>query len=103
MLKITGSSEESVLKTFRADNNKVVSSSSGKANKTIRNLFRKLMHIPNIRAIGKSNFLTPDAKKAFNHLQLAFIKTSILRHFDLKNYIQIETDASNYAIGGVLN
>ena len=35
------------------------------------------MYIPNIRAIREPNFLTPNAKKAFNHLRLAFIKASI--------------------------
>ena len=51
--------------------------------------------------MGKPNFLTPDANKAFNYLWLAFIKALILRHFDLKSHIQIETNASGYAIGRV--
>ena len=51
----------------------------------------------------KHNFLTPDAKKVFNYLRLAFIKASILQYFDLKNYIQIETDVSGYSINRVLS
>ena len=59
--------------------------------------------MPNIGATGEPNFLTPDAKKAFNHLRLAFIEAPILRHFDPESHIRIETDASGYAIGGVLS
>ena len=59
--------------------------------------------MPNIEATGEPNFLTPDAKKAFNHLRLAFIEAPILRHFDPESHIRIETDASGYAIGGVLS
>ena len=49
------------------------------------------------------SFLTPKAKTAFNRLRLAFTKTPILWHFALKCYIQIETDASSYAIGSMLS
>ena len=59
--------------------------------------------MPNIGVTEEPNFLTPNAKKAFNHLRLAFIKTPILQHFDLESHIQIEIDASGYAIGGVLS
>ena len=55
--------------------------------------FEKSTYIPNIRAIGKPIFLTPDTKKSFNHLRQAFIKALILQHFDLEYYIWIETDA----------
>ena len=48
-------------------------------------------------------FLTPDARTAFNRLQLAFTEAPIFRHFDLECHIQIETDALGYAIGGVLS
>ena len=54
-------------------------------------------------ATGEPTFLTPDAKKAFTQLRQAFIKAPILRHFDLECHIRIETDASSYAIGGVLS
>ena len=59
--------------------------------------------MPNIGATGEPNFLTPNAKKAFNHLRLAFIEAPILRYFDPESHIRIETDASSYAIGGVLS
>ena len=58
--------------------------------------------MPNIGAIGELNFLTPDAKKTFNHLRLSFIKALILGHFDLESHIWIETDASGYAISEML-
>ena len=61
------------------------------------------MHMPNIGAIRKPNFLTPNAKKAFNHLQLAFIKASIFQHFDLKSHIWIEINISCYAIDRILS
>ena len=69
-------------KVFRADNNEVVNSGGSRVNKTIMNLFknnksRKLICVLNIEATRKLNFLTPNTKKIFNHLQLAFIKTPI--------------------------
>ena len=33
----------------------------------------------------------------------AFIEFPILNHFDSKRHIQIETDVSGYAIGGILS
>ena len=92
---------------FRADDNKVVGGDGDKANETIVNLFqnnksRKLMCMPNIGATEKPNFLTPNAKKIFNYLQLAFIKASILQHFDLKSHIQIKTHMLGYTIDVVL-
>ena len=108
-LKATGSSDLA-LKAFRADDDKVVGV-GGRANKTVVNSSiqskneksRYLTRVPNIGATGEPNFLTPDAKKAFNHLRLAFIEAPILRHFDPESHIRIETDASGYAIGGVLS
>ena len=78
MLKTTRSSKELATKTFRANDNKVVGSGDGKANETVRNSSKKSMRVPNIRATGESNFLTPNVKKTFNYLRLAFIKASIL-------------------------
>ena len=100
MLKITGSSKESTTKTFRADDEEVVGGGDG--SKTVRNSSRKLTRVPNIGATREPNFLTPNAKKVFNHLRLAFIKAPILQHFDLESHIWIETDASGYAIDGML-
>ena len=48
-------------------------------------------------------FLTPEARSAFNRLWLAFTEAPILQHFDPECHIWIETDASGYAIGGVLS
>ena len=50
-----------------------------------------------------SNYLTPDAKKAFDQLRQAFTKASILQHFDLEQYIRIKTNVSRHAIGGMLS
>ena len=110
MLKTIGLSEELAPKAFRADNDEVVGNDGGRANKTVVDLSkskneksRKSTRMPNIKATREPNFLTPNAKKALNHLRLAFIKAPILRHFDLKSHIRIETDASGYAIGEVLS
>ena len=56
----------------------------------------------NTTEVGLS-FLTPKARAAFNRLQLAFTKAPILWHFDPECHIRIKTDASGYAIGGVLS
>ncbi len=50
---------------------------------------------------SRTDFLTFEAKKAFIYLRKTFIEAPILRHIDLEYYIQIETDALEYAIGGV--
>ena len=50
-----------------------------------------------------SNYLTPDAKKAFDQLRQAFTEALILQHFDLEKYIQVEIDAFGHAIGRVLS
>ena len=50
-----------------------------------------------------SNYLTLDAKKAFDQLCQAFTEVPIFQHFDPERYIRVETDASGYAIGGVLS
>lgn len=46
--------------------------------------------MPNIQATKKLIFLTPNAKKDFNYLWLAFMKALIFKHFDSKGYICIE-------------
>ena len=48
-------------------------------------------------------FLTPNARTAFNCLRLAFIEAPIFQYFDPECHIWIKTDASDYAIGGVLS
>ena len=67
---------------FRVDKNELVEVDN-RANVTVVNLSknkktRNLIYILNIKATKKPNFLTPNAKKAFNHLRLAFIKAPIL-------------------------
>ena len=50
-----------------------------------------------------TSYLTPDAKRTFTQLRQAFTKAPILQHFDLECHIWIETNASSYAIRGVLS
>ena len=50
-----------------------------------------------------SNYLIPDAKRAFDQLCQTFIEVPIFQHFDPEQYIRIETDALGHAIGGVLS
>ena len=77
MLKTTKLFKKLALKIFKANNNKIVGSDSGRANETIWNSSKNLMHMLNIRVMGEPNFLTLDAKRAFNHLRLVFIKALI--------------------------
>ena len=51
----------------------------------------------------ESGFLTSGARKVFTKLRQAFIKASILHHFDLEYHIRVETDNSGYVIGRILN
>ncbi len=48
-------------------------------------------------------FLTFEARKAFTELRQVCVKVPILNHFDPEHHIQIETDATGYAIGGILS
>ena len=50
-----------------------------------------------------SDFFTPKAKPTFTELRQAFLKASILYHFDPERHIRIETDISGCAIGGVFS
>jgi len=47
--------------------------------------------------------LTDSAQGAFRKLCDAFTKAPVLVHFDPKQPIQLETDASGYAIAGILS
>ncbi len=81
---------------------------SGSVDRDIKNLSSVVKSAkskkPNFaKANSGTDFLTPKAKKAFIHLQKAFTKALILRHFDLECHIRIETDASRSAISGVLS
>ena len=48
-------------------------------------------------------FLIANARSAYIKLRKAFFEALILNHFDPERYIRIETDASGYAIGGILS
>ena len=50
-----------------------------------------------------SQFLTPEDSLAFNRLRQAFTDVLILHHFIPERHIGIATDASGYAISGVLS
>ena len=50
----------------------------------------------------KSFILTPEVEKAFEELKIAFTTTPVLKHFNPELPTRIETDASGYAIGGIL-
>ena len=60
----------------------------------------KRLLFKNLNGVG---YLTPNAKKVFNYLLHTLTKTLILQHFDPECHIQIEIDASGYAIGGILS
>ena len=86
MFKTTESSEELVIKAFRAGNNEVVESGDSRADEIVvdsstskNKKSKKSTRTPNIEARRESNCLTPNAKEAFNHLKLAFIKAPILQ------------------------
>ena len=113
MLKTTGSSTKSASKAFRADDNEVVGGGGGRVDETVKNSSKSkklkndkseiLTRSLDIGATREPRFLTSDAREAFNRLRQAFIKAPILQYFDPESHIWIETDASNYAIGGVFN
>ena len=53
---------------------------------------------------SQSSFvLTSETKKAFEELKITFTTASILRHFNFKLLIRIETNASSYVIDDILS
>ena len=105
MLKMTGLSD---LAPRLGTNDDEVVGGGGKANdrnlsKSKKSKKAKSGIQTRLGTTGKPTFLTLDARKAFNQLRQAFTKAPILRHFDPECHIRIETNASGYAIGGVLS
>ena len=49
------------------------------------------------------DFLTPGVRLVFIELRQVFLKALILHHFNSEHYIQIETDASGYAMSRVFS
>ena len=92
-------------KTGRSENQKLSKSGNLEGKKSAKSKKPlKSRNSPNFNAKKTDpSFLTPEAGSAFNCLRLAFIKASILQHFDPEYYIRIKTDVSVYAIGGVLS
>ena len=52
---------------------------------------------------GATGYLTFNARQAFTQLRQALTEAPILQYFDPECQIRIKTDASSYAIGGVLS
>ena len=100
MLKTTRSSDSAQ----RDDDNEVVGGGGDRnLSKSKKSKNAKSGIQTGIGAMGEPTFLTPSAREAFYQLRQAFTKAPILRHFDPECHIRIETDASGYAIGGVLS
>ena len=104
MLKTTGSSNLA-LRKLGADE---VIGGGGKADDRNLSKSKKSKNAKSgiqthIGTTGEPTFLTPGAREAFNQLRQAFTEAPILRHFDPECHIRIETNASGYAIGGVLS
>ncbi len=74
---------------------------TAKSKKWIRAKKAEASKAKNLGQLG--SFFTVNARKAFTELRQAFFKAPILNHFDPKRHIQIETDASGYAIGGFIS
>ena len=79
------------------DDNKIVESDGGNEGKSAKSDFTKP-----IRRAEEPSFLALDARQIFTQLGQVFTKAPILQHFDSEHHIQIETNASGYAIGYVL-
>ena len=53
--------------------------------------------------LDKKFQLPPKAKEAFERLKAAFTKAPLLRHFNPELRIRVETDASGFAISGIIS
>ena len=63
----------------------------------------KSKNLSKFKKTVETGFFTPRAKLAFTKFRQAFFKAPILHHFNPEHHIWIETDASGYAIGGVVS
>ena len=99
MLKTTRSSDSAL----RNDDDEVVEGGDRNLSKSKKLKNAKSGVQTRLGATEEPTFLTPDAREAFNQLRQAFTEALILWHFDPEYYIQIETDAPGYTIGGVLS
>ena len=85
MLKTTRSFDDLAPKLFRADGDEVVGGGGSRVNETVKNPSKPkkfknkiLTCFSDIGAMREPMFLTPKARKAFNHLRQAFIEALIL-------------------------
>ena len=99
ILKTTRSSNSAL----RDDDDEVVEGGDRNLSKSKKSKNAKFGIQTRLGATEEPTFLTPNAREAFNQLRQAFTEAPILRHFDLKCHIRIETDASGYAIREVLS
>ena len=99
MLKTTGSSDSAL----KDDDDEVVEGSGRNLSKSKKSKNAKSGIQTHLGVMGESTFLTPNTREAFNQLRQVFTKTPILQYFNLECHIWIETNASGYVIGGVLN
>ncbi len=57
-----------------------------------------------VKDVKTSSFIwSNEAKQAFNQLRDAFMRASILRHFDSERHIRIEINAFDYAVASILS
>ena len=106
LIAILKRTRSSVASAFRVNDNELVGD-RGAVGRS--DMLKKLTYSKSWTKSGNSNnseeskFLTSKAKEILNRLRQVFTKAPILWHFNSECYIQIETNASDYAIGGVLS
>ena len=64
---------------------------------------KKVQKSSKSKNLSRLDFLTLGARLTFIELRQAFVKASILYHFDPECHIRIGIDVSGYTIGGVLS
>lgn len=73
-----------------------------KNQKSIKTVKSKIL-VRTRASLRVGGFLTPKYRLAFIQLKQAFTKAPTYYHFEPDCHIRIETDAPEYAIGGVLS
>ena len=111
MLKTTILFKTLALKAFKIGNNEVVRGVNSRIYKTVVDLSNKsknyklknLTYVPNIKDFKKLIFPISNIKKVFNYLKQVLIKILIFCYFDLKYYIPIKINISNYTLIKIFN
>ena len=95
--------EKKLFEVVNIVNDEIISNENKSSNAIFLANSKNLSKYKSIRAIEKLNFLTLNTRKVFNFSKQVFTLVLIFQYFDLKYYIWIKINISNYTIRKILS